>query len=182
MKYIIEIEDEPMIASAIGQEVGELYKAKGFKSLVFDVVGLSKLKPLKPYKSTEEVWEFATNLLTMHPDVAEAIFWSLNDGKGLEVAAKMSYEKAKAAYDKWEENHRNFKIGDEVRYRNGGLQKFVVTNYDERTKMLKGICTYSENKSNYIGGWDNCLKKDAVKTGRFMSQIAAVIEEAQNDN
>ena len=42
MKYIIEIEDEPMVR---GED--EVWKAKGFRSLVFDQNGLDKLKPYK---------------------------------------------------------------------------------------------------------------------------------------
>lgn len=51
MKYIIEIEDKPFVRkSAIyGEEA--LYRANGFKSLVFDETGLKKLTPLPEYMS-----------------------------------------------------------------------------------------------------------------------------------
>lgn len=42
MKYIIEIEDEPLVR---GEDT--VWKAKRFRSLVFDQNGLKKLKPLK---------------------------------------------------------------------------------------------------------------------------------------
>ena len=45
MKYIIEIEDEPMVAGSCENELDELWKAKGFNSLVFDQNGLNKLTP-----------------------------------------------------------------------------------------------------------------------------------------
>ena len=48
MKYIIEIEDEPFGRNddpVIPHGMDELWRAKGFKSLVFDKAGLSKLTP-----------------------------------------------------------------------------------------------------------------------------------------
>ena len=51
MKYIIEIEDEPFTrkSALYGEEA--LYRANGFKSLVFDETGLKKLTPLTEYMS-----------------------------------------------------------------------------------------------------------------------------------
>ena len=51
MKYIIEIEDEPFVrkSALYGEEA--LYRANGFKSLVFDETGLKKLTPLPEYMS-----------------------------------------------------------------------------------------------------------------------------------
>lgn len=51
MKYIIDIEDEPFVrkSALYGEEA--LYRANGFKSLVFDETGLKKLTPLPEYMS-----------------------------------------------------------------------------------------------------------------------------------
>lgn len=51
MKYVIEIEDEPFVrkSALYGEEA--LYRANGFKSLVFDETGLKKLTPLPEYMS-----------------------------------------------------------------------------------------------------------------------------------
>ena len=43
-KYIIELEDEPLVYNET-TEKAELWRVKGFKSLVFDNVGLEKLTP-----------------------------------------------------------------------------------------------------------------------------------------
>lgn len=49
MKYIIEIEDEPIGSG--------LYKAKGFNTLVFDQYGLDHLTPVKDEVEVgDEVW------------------------------------------------------------------------------------------------------------------------------
>ena len=55
-KYIIEIEDEPFGRNDdpnIPHGMDELYRAKGFNSLVFDQVGLDKLTPLDKALSNE---------------------------------------------------------------------------------------------------------------------------------
>ena len=43
MKYVLELEDKPFVSES-GEE---LYRAKGFKSLVFDKNGIDKLERLK---------------------------------------------------------------------------------------------------------------------------------------
>lgn len=45
-KYIIEIEDEPFARKSALHGEEAVYRAKGFKSLVFDKVGLDKLTPM----------------------------------------------------------------------------------------------------------------------------------------
>ena len=54
MRYVIEIEDEPFVrkSALYGEEA--LYRANGFKSLVFDETGLKKLTPLAEYMSKYE--------------------------------------------------------------------------------------------------------------------------------
>lgn len=45
-KYIIEIEDEPFVRKSALHGEDAVYRAAGFKSLVFDKVGLEKLTPM----------------------------------------------------------------------------------------------------------------------------------------
>lgn len=54
MKYVIEINDHPMNDPF----TPALYRAKGFKTLVFDEEGLSKLTPLNEevYSTKNAVW------------------------------------------------------------------------------------------------------------------------------
>ena len=71
-KYIIEIEDKP---------VGGLYKAKGFRTLVFDAEGLSRLEKIEDdredktyYYITEEfhirdAWDTGKDVDLMHKEV-----------------------------------------------------------------------------------------------------------------
>ena len=65
-KYIIEIEDDEFIQNE-GNEI--LYRAKGFKSLVFDQNGLDKLTPLKEvkYDTEKNVLHVGDEVVTSHP-------------------------------------------------------------------------------------------------------------------
>lgn len=54
MKYILEVDDEPLVR---GDTV--VYKAVGFNTLVFDSNGLSKLKPYKPEEIRKDGCEAA---------------------------------------------------------------------------------------------------------------------------
>lgn len=57
MKYIIEIEDEPLTRESYEYESANVYRAKGFNSLVFDQNGLDKLTPYEEcQKQAEEVY------------------------------------------------------------------------------------------------------------------------------
>lgn len=53
-KYIIEIEEEPFIRKSALHGEEAVYRAKGFKSLVFDQVGLDKLTPIDEIEEKDE--------------------------------------------------------------------------------------------------------------------------------
>lgn len=62
----------------------------------------------------QEVWEFASMLMNMHPDVAEDIYWSMNGGKGIGVAAEMTYQEAKSKYEEWKKQKDDNAIKQKV--------------------------------------------------------------------
>lgn len=53
-KYIIEIEEEPFIRKSALHGEEAVYRAKGFKSLVFDQAGLDKLTPIDENDEVKE--------------------------------------------------------------------------------------------------------------------------------
>ena len=55
MKYIIDIEDEPFVRKSCLHGEEAHYRAKGFKSLVFDSIGLEKLVPVVPLDKESSV-------------------------------------------------------------------------------------------------------------------------------
>ena len=144
-KYIIEIEDEPFVRqSALYGEEG-LYRANGFKSLVFDKDGLDKLTPLdkaleeayqngydeaqliyqNPHaesdyqKGLNTAWDMARKIVTW-PDrsLVNSDTFDLDPGENIftKYPASRAIEKLKA----YEEQQKadEIKVGDEVRSNN----------------------------------------------------------------
>lgn len=66
MKYIIDIEDEPMK----GTDGSKVYRAKGFQSLVFDENGLKKLTPLSEHGLEKEAFHVGDELLNCDGETA----------------------------------------------------------------------------------------------------------------
>lgn len=175
MKYIIELEDEPMIANSFNQEVDELWKAKGFNSLVFDKYGLYKLTPyteLDRKAIEDEVWEFASMLMNMHPDVAGDIYWSMNGGKGIGVAAEMTYQEAKAKYETWKKEKEEIHVGDEVED-NDGTRGIV---FDIIGTDLLGVCWEEERVSHFFWPKSYCRK-----TGRHFDEVDELLKKMRGE-
>ena len=113
-KYIIDLPDEGRVALKCGK-----IKYRDEMGNVFFNGNISDLTPYtEPDRETieNEVWEFATMLMRMHPDVAEDIYRSMNGGKGIGVAAEMAYSEAKSRYDAWKKEKGEICVGDEVIY------------------------------------------------------------------
>lgn len=103
-RYIIELEDKPFV----GRDGEELYRVKGFNSLVFDKIGIDKLHPLygleevqnKYYeKDTCDAWNLAKDIYRTY-DRAELL-----------AVSKMSFSEAKEDFD---QNWSKLRVGDEV--------------------------------------------------------------------
>ena len=81
MKYIIEIEDEPLVRKSALHGEDAVYRAAGFKSLVFDKVGLEKLTPYCPAndessyeQGIHDAWSLAQELDDFSCEDWEAAF------------------------------------------------------------------------------------------------------------
>ena len=108
MKYIIEIEDEPLVRKSALHGEDAVYRAKGFKSLVFDKTGLEKLKQYDPFidrqseikyeqekaykKGLTDAWSLAQKIDTYNGDKWEECFGTLYT---YGVLSKLSYEEAR---------------------------------------------------------------------------------------
>jgi len=119
----------------------------------------------------DEVWAFASMLMNMHPDVAEDIYWSMNGGKGIGVAAEMTYQDAKAKYESWKKQKDEIHIGDEVKG-NSGLWTGVVVGFDEFDAL---IIMDSSGKS--CGGYKT---KYFRKTGRHFNEVAELLKKMRD--
>ena len=201
-KYIIEIEDEPFGRNDdpnIPHGMDELYRAKGFNSLVFDQVGLDKLTPLDKALSNElgeayhkgfEVGQHEATTLEYQQGLDDA--WeaartivrntSLNDWKSVgvdigewdgdesEALNRYSVSEVIEILKKMgKPNPDEIKVGDEVEAYSGRAIVFG---------------TFTDTKGNkFCRYWypsDDSFNKDKTenlkRTGRNFPQVAELLE------
>lgn len=131
--------------------------------------------PCEPYTEPDrkaiedEVWEFASRLMNMHPDVAEDIYWSMNGGKGIGVAAEMTYQEAKTAYNAWK--NRNICVGDEVIYDSRTKAVVLIPETKERYGTI-----LTDDFATIVVSHD-----DLEKTGRHFDDIAELLKKMSEE-
>lgn len=106
MKYIIEIEDEPLTRD--GEAV---YRAKGFRSLVFDENGLKKLTPLteymSKYKPEREVFHVGDNVRKKRTGAdGYVLIPDVGHGNFIVMMEDYAYPQSQSK-DEWEKNSNN---------------------------------------------------------------------------
>lgn len=179
MKYIIEIEDEPFGRDDDMEHY--LYRAKGFKSLVFDQEGLAKLVEFDHMcpswyeevyqKGLDDAWDAARRI----GSYADSNTWK-DIGFRLdtfgwaerykEVIANYTASEAIAKLKEYEQRQA-VEVGDEV----------FIEKIDQNVIVLN------------TGRFMNCMDKDGVvlraeredvvKTGRHFPEIAEVLKKMQ---
>lgn len=170
MKYIIELEDEPM-KGTFEKDVN-YYRCKQVPYWSLSEAMINKLTPYpEPDRKAieDEVWEFASMLMNMHPDVAEDIYWSMNGGRGIGVAAEMTYQEAKSKYEAWKKQKDEIHVGDEVTSKFGdGVVIDIVA--DESVHIL-----------GKDGHWNEYAEGEYRKTGRHFPEVAELLEKMRED-
>ena len=178
-KYIIEIEDEPFTRKSALHGEEAVYRAKGFKSLVFDGAGLEKLTPMSDdiavdylncsgwfrehenkisdedfddiwENSQDCTWDFIRELSKCGINELRKIYGEgINDIR--DIVNLYTFSDAEAKYSDY-----HIRIGDEVSW-NG--EKWIVTNISELNR--DSVCVI--NKGGYVRRLPvgNC-----TKTGR----------------
>ena len=170
MKYIIEIENEPFGRNDdpfFPHGMDELYRAKGFKSLVFDLNGLDKLTPYtEPDREAieNEVWEFAWEVLQLDLPVFREIFGYDTD--------KMDYREYKSKYEAWKKQRDEIHVGDEVIIKSDGV-KGVVLDED----LCGEFSVFTEN-----GCCEAYRKIHFEKTGRHLDFVERLLEEMREES
>ena len=171
MKYIIELEDEPMIANSFHQEVDELWKAKGFNSLVFDKYGLYKLTPyteLDRKAIEDETWGLAERIADMSYDD----FVSCFEGETEEYVYGLPYHEVKAKYEAWKKQKEEIHVGDEVED-NDGTRGIV---FDIIGTDLLGVCWEEERVSHFFWPKSYCRK-----TGRHFDEVERLLKKMRGE-
>lgn len=173
MKYIIDIPDDTTCINALKYEDSKCVAARSYI-----------IPDLTPYTEPDrkaiedEVWEFASMLMNMHPDVAEDIYWSMNGGKGIGVAAEMTYQEAKAKYEARKKQKDELRVGDEVEYEYDGEKiRFVVTGVkDSIAYGFRQIMEYEDVSD--VGEY--CDVDALQKTGRRFPEVEELLKKMRD--
>ena len=154
-KFVIEI-DEVFRNDAddiIHEE--ELYRIRGFKSLVFDDYGLDKLhqaitpaedglvdmaKVTEAYnKGLEDAWELAKKIVVDCKDMTGKEFQDIFGYYLHEVFVNYTPQEALAKLEAYEKEQAEIKVGDVVQVKNG--YEFLVTHISKEKTHYFGITT-----------------------------------------
>lgn len=168
-KFVVEIK------KVFEQDGEKLYRAKGFKSLVFDDNGLKKLVPLEEIAKKEmeavrnagreEVWELAKFLHITRFGELEKIFDIPEDeSHPILWIFSQNVHDVLNKYNAWKKSENEIKIGDVVKHKNGRIG--VVTYKNDL--ILRGILDDSTTFDWFI--------VDCTKTGKHI-EIESVIQQ-----
>jgi len=174
-----------------------LYKIKGFNSLVFDDQGLRKMKPLndlnkmigEAYKDgekegykqgCEETLSLMRKVISMYFNFRYAEFEKIFNIPKSERCSptmlldvfNMPQEKLKACIDEYE---RDFEVGDEIYYTPTN-QRMVVFNVEKDT-----ITVIANNGINNTALFYSLKKDECLKTGRKRSLAEFTFKKFKDD-
>ena len=173
-KYVIEIEDVPFGRNddpVIPHGMDELYRAKGFKSLVFDQNGLDKLTPYtEPDRKAiedaqEEAWKMASKCLWAISNSQSRVIFGMDC---VYVPRDVPYQEAKAKYKAWKEQEEQIRVGDEVKHKQYEW-KAVVINISE-----SGLLTLMWGSGEASNGFD---PEEFEKTGKHCAEVEELIKK-----
>ena len=180
MKYIIEIENEPFGRNddpVIPHGMDELYRAKGFKSLVFDKNGLDKLIPYTEHdiKDVEdEVWHLARTIESMSErEIMNIFFFFLENVPFL--CNTLKYQEAKSKFEAWLKQKDEIKVGDEVTFEmafGNGLDNNMKAVALDQATTGEEWCVLTEN-----GCVETHDEEDLYKTGRHFPEVAELLQK-----
>lgn len=196
MKYIIEIDDKPLI-DADGDKI---YRATDFDNIVFDEYDRDRfLEPLVDEKTArtsemsgylrgwedgrKSAWIYAGTLYKMDEKELHNIFVSPDGKRGLGVAFDMSIDEASKTHHLYnlmktkieKESSKEINPGDEVI----GEEKvpYVVTvRYKADGETKERCCGYDSKGFHYYDFISDC-----TKTGRHFDQVADVMRLMQGE-
>lgn len=164
-KYIIEIEEEPLVRKSALHGETAVWRANGFNSLVFDNNGLDKLTPYTESDTEsirKEAWEAARTLWNT-PKRKEIFGYTSFNTALMTLTAQETIEKIRQ-YE--QEKEEEIQVGDEVKSIERGWTAVVVRISNDDSLILmdsNGAIADAYNKTMF------------VKTGRHFSEIAEVL-------
>lgn len=126
------------------------------------------------------VWNFASRLMNINADIMEDIYWSMNGGRGIGVAAELTYQEAKKRFDEWEQRkldrEQRIDVGDEVEYSvDDETTRFVVMDIiGDFAYGFKFPCEYDD-----VGEY--CDIDDLRKTGRYFPDLVNLLKAMKGE-
>lgn len=179
MKYIINVEDEPLVRKSPLYGETAVYRAHGFRSLVFDRNGLDKLTPYdeeenrKAYqKGLDDAWECARKINCIPSDGGisgidlDDIF---NIDSNCTIMKDFSASEALKKIKAYEDEHK-IRAGDEVRAWYGNA---IVTRVDEKAKTANFFYQTGENGCDYFSNLE--------RTGRHFDEIEELLGKMRGE-
>lgn len=170
-KFIIEID------KVFEQDGEKLYRAKGFKSLVFDENGIKKLIPFEEFTKVEmeaarnagkeDVWELANFVEDRKYDIKK--IFDVPDSAFLAVAwiLEQNVHDVLDKYHEWKKKSKEIMIGDVVINKYG--YKGVVTRKGDT--WLEGLTIEGIKFS--------CQKDNCTKTGKHID-IESILQQIED--
>ena len=200
MKYMIEIEDEPFGRNddpVIPHGMDELYRAKGFNSLVFDKNGLDKLIPLD--EALEEAYQNGLHAGESKCEYCDEYKRGLDDAwKAIMKIAKMSdrermihfgevwiskilnvysLEQIFTILEKSEFEPDEIKVGDEVKNTLDFMDNAVGYFFGDSSDGCYKVLRYVDGKFK-TGIWN---KKDFKRTGKHSDAVVQLLEAMKGE-
>ncbi|MBR1749924.1 MAG: hypothetical protein IJ740_03435 [Ruminococcus sp.] len=175
-KYIIEIEEVIQIRKK--ESFGFLYRVKGFRTLVFDLVGLDKLKKYDPdaaYKrGLDDAWEAARKISKMSNKEQFDCFDNHGMANVLDYnTAAEDLEKLRT-YEEQKKADEEIRVGDEITvsvHSPNRTIKVIVYNIS-KCGLVNVYCTVSFDSGECFTIAKN---REVKKTGRHFPQVAELL-------
>ena len=185
-KYIIEIEDEPFGRNDdfnIPHGMDELYKAKGFNTLVFDKHGLDKLTPLdneleETYqRGLDDAWEATKKIALMDTETSENVTGYFGLFRIMENLTPMQAIAKLKAYEEQKKADAEIEVGDEVRNTLGLMGNAVGFVIGTTIEGDYNVSRYIDGKIK-TGTW---RKENCVKTGKHSDAVVQLLSEMKGE-
>lgn len=176
-KYIIQIEEEPLVRKSALHGETAVYKAAGFNSLVFDKNGLDKLTPFEVestpvndkdyFKGLDDAYKIITKILNMNSRELSTLL-GYTPANSVSVINTYSIKGLANLVESYN-NEKQVSVGDEV-IEDDGIKAIVLDEADE-----DGVY-YVITENGCVEKWDRNLFDT---TGEHFEQVNYIVNAIQ---
>ena len=169
-KYIIQIEEEPLVRKSALHGETAVYKAAGFNSLVFDKNGLDKLTPVENDEYSQglnDAYKIITKILNMNSRELSTLL-GYTPANSISVINTYSIKGLANLVESYN-NEKQVSVGDEV-IEDDGIKAIVLDEADE-----DGVY-YVITENGCVEKWDISIFE---KTGEHFEQVNYIVNAIQ---